>query len=168
MKHFILGLLLCLLVSPALADAPRAVVFDFELIDTSLTGEMKGANKDETARLAKMAPILRSKLTAADRYEVVDLGPQEAVAKASNLQACGGCDVEIAKKLGADVSITGTVQKASETLFTINIYVRDVKTGKVINAMSADVRNNTDEGWARGLDYLIRNRLLAASGKAPQ
>jgi hypothetical protein len=52
------------------------------------------------------------------------------------------------------------VQKVSELILNINIYVRDTKTGELLNAYSADVRNNTDESWMRGLSYLIRNRLL--------
>ncbi len=118
--------------------------------------------------MAKLAPLLREKLAASGRYEIVDLGPEAATAKAANLQACGGCDVAIAKKLDADLSITGTVQKVSELILNINIYVRDVKTGQLSDAFSVDIRDNTDQSWMRGLDYLIRNRLLASPEKAAQ
>jgi hypothetical protein len=166
MIRFASSLLLCLFATAAMAAPIRAVVFDFEMVDTSLTGEMKGVNKEETARLGKMSPILREKLAASGKYDIIPLGAEEATAKAANLQSCGGCDVAIAKKLGADVSITGTVQKASERIFNINIYLRDTKTGELTQAFSADVRNNTDESWMRGLDYLIRNRLLAIDENA--
>jgi hypothetical protein len=160
--------LMALFAAPALA-APKAVVFDFELIDTSLGGEMHGTRPEERVRLAKMAPELRDKLGASGRYEIVPLGAEEAEAKAVNLQSCGGCDVAMAKKLGADLSITGTVQKVSDILLNVNIYIRDVKTGEMTEAMTADVRNNTDDSWARGLSYLIRNRLLVAPEKpAPE
>jgi hypothetical protein len=168
MMRFAFSFLVCVLATAAMAAPPRAVVFDFELIDTSLTGEMRGVNKGETVRLAKLAPELREKLAASGLYDIVDLGPEEAAAKAANLQACGGCDVAIAKKLGADLSITGTVQKVSELILNINIYVRDVKTGQLSNAYSVDIRDNTDESWLRGLSYLIRNRLLASPEKAAQ
>jgi hypothetical protein len=160
MMRFLLAFCFSSLVTAAFAAPPRAVIFDFELVDTSLTGEMRGINRDETARLAKMSPMLRDKLSASARYDVVPLGAEEAAAKAANLQSCGGCDVAIAQKLGADLAITGTVQKVSETILNINVYVRDTKTGELLNAYSADVRNNTDESWMRGLSYLIRNRLL--------
>jgi len=160
MMRFILILLVSLFASAAIAAPPRAVVFGFELIDTSLTGEMRGVNKDETARLDRLAPELREKLAATGRYEIIPLTPEaEAAAKAANLQSCGGCDVSIAGKLGADFSITGTVQKVSELILNINIYVRDVKTGRLVNAYSVDIRDNTDLSWSRGLDYIIRNRL---------
>lgn len=160
MLRFALVLFFSVVATASMAGPPRAVVFSFELIDTSLTGEMRGVNKAETARLDRMAPELREKLAATGRYEIIPLTPEaEAASKAANLQSCGGCDVAIARKLGADVSITGTVQKVSELILNINIYIRDVKTGKLLNALSVDIRDNTDLSWSRGLDYLIRNRL---------
>jgi hypothetical protein len=159
-------MLIC--ATAAIAAPIRAVVFDFELIDMSLTGEMKGKSKDELGRLAKMAPELRNRLQASGRYEIIPLGVEEAKAKAANLQSCGGCDVVMAKRLGADVSITGTVQKASERIFNITVYLRDTKSGDLTQALSADIRDNTDEAWARGLSYLIRNRLLTEPEKAVQ
>jgi hypothetical protein len=44
----------------------------------------------------------------------------------------------------------------------MNIYVRNVATGELIAAMSADMRGNTDKSWSRALDFLVRNRLLPA------
>jgi hypothetical protein len=141
----------------------RAAVFDFELIDTSLQGEMQGANANEHARLARLAPALREKLAASDIYEPVDMAPVEAKARRENMQTCGGCDAELASEAGADVAITGTVQKVSNLILNINIFVRDAKTDALIKAMSVDIRGNTDESWTRGLDFLAKNRLLAAS-----
>jgi uncharacterized protein YeeX (DUF496 family) len=67
----------------------------------------------------------------------------------------------MAKRLGAELAITGTVQKVSNLILNMNIYVRDVSSGATVTAMSADMRGNTEESWSRALDYLIRNRLLA-------
>ena len=44
----------------ALADSPmRVAVFDFELIDTSLEGELLGPQEAETGRLAAVSDQLR-------------------------------------------------------------------------------------------------------------
>ena len=75
--------------------------------------------------------------------------------------------MEYAQKLGADLSITGLVQKVSALILNMNIYLRDVHTGKLITGMSADFRGNTDESWSRAMSYLIRNRLLAPNYGAP-
>jgi Protein of unknown function (DUF2380) len=65
------------------------------------------------------------------------------------------------QRIGAELAITGTVQKVSNLILNMNIYVRDASTGATIAAMSADMRGNTDESWSRTLDWLVRNRLLA-------
>ncbi|GAC1561563.1 MAG: DUF3280 domain-containing protein [Beijerinckiaceae bacterium] len=158
------------LLFPALAAAEpmKIAIFDFELIDTSLEGQMKGPNADEQARLARLAPALRTKLAASDRYTIIDTTPVEARAHAQNLQSCGGCDAELARAVGAAVALTGTVQKVSNLILNLNIYLRDAKDGRLLQAMSADFRGNTDESWARALDWLVRNRLLAeAAPKSP-
>jgi hypothetical protein len=159
------GIFLFLLLSTAASarDAmpQRAAVFDFELIDTSLQGSMYGTSPAEKARLERLGHQLRKRLAESGRFEPVDISPVQAAAHASNLQACGACDADFAKKVGADLSITGTVQKVSDLILNVNLYVRDVPTGNITAVMSADMRGNTDESWSRTLDWLIRNRLLA-------
>jgi hypothetical protein len=46
--------------------------------------------------------------------------------------------------------------------------LRDTYTGRLVTAMSADFRGNTDESWSRATSYLLRNRLLAPNYGAPQ
>jgi hypothetical protein len=53
------------------------------------------------------------------------------------------------------------VQKVSNLILNVNIYVRDVATENLVARMSADFRGNTDESWSRAVEYLVRNRLLA-------
>ena len=105
---------------------------------------------------------MRKALAASGRYEAADIGPVAEAARGSNLQACGGCDGDYAKKIGAAFSITGTVQKVSNLILNISIYVRDAASGNVILSMNADMRGNTDESWSRALKWLIKNRLLTS------
>jgi hypothetical protein len=145
----------------AFAGGPTTAVFDFELIDTSLEGATNGPRADEQARLVRTSDQLRKRLTESGRFTVIDIAPVEGEARASNLQACGGCDTGLAKRIGAELAVTGTVQKVSNLILNMNIYVRDVSTGRSVAAMTADMRGNTDESWSRALEWLIRNRLLA-------
>jgi Protein of unknown function (DUF2380) len=161
MLAWLLLLLSLFSASPAAAEPVRVAIFDFELIDTSLDGEMKGTRPEEKARLAKLAPVLREKLAASDRYLVVDTEAVGERARAQNLQACGGCDATLAREAGADVAVTGTVQKISNLILNLNIYLRDAKDDRLLQSMSADFRGNTDESWSRALSYLVRNKLLA-------
>jgi Protein of unknown function (DUF2380) len=150
------------------ADVQAVAVFDFELIDTSLEGAINGLRADEQARLGRLSGQLRQRLAESGRFSLVDITPIASEARASNLQACGGCDTRLAKHVGAAFAITGTVQKVSNLILNMSIYIRDVPSGRTIAAMSADMRGNTDESWSRTLDWLIRNRLLAPGHGARQ
>ena len=152
--------------SVALADPPKLAVFDFELIDTSLPGEFYGS-KPEEARLVRISEQLRKELADSGKFQVLDIAPVREAASRANLQACGGCDLKLAGQIGADLEITGLVQKVSNLIINLNIYLRDVKTGTLITVASADMRGNTDESWSRTMSYLIRNRLLAPNYGKP-
>jgi Protein of unknown function (DUF2380) len=143
------------------AEPPKVAVFDFELIDTSLQGEVQGPRRDEQERLVQAGEQLRAALRDSGRFRVLDIASVNDAAHHSNLQACGGCDVKLAGDIGADLAITGTVQKVSNLILNMNIYLRDVHTGQPVAAMTADMRGNTDESWTRTMAWLIRNRLLA-------
>jgi hypothetical protein len=160
MRALICFAALLLTGSVALADPPKLAVFDFELIDTSLPGEFYGS-KPEEARLVRISEQLRKALIESGRFQVLDIAPVRDAARHANLQACGDCDLKLAGELGAELEITGMVQKVSNLIINLNIYLRDVKTGTMIAAASADMRGNSDEAWSRTMSYLIRNRLLA-------
>jgi hypothetical protein len=155
------------IATPARADPPKVAVFDFELVDTSLQGEVYGARLDERDRLMRAGDQLRKELADSGKFTVVDVAPVNAAAHGSNLQACGDCEVRFADQLGADLAITGVVQKVSNLILNMNIYLRDVHTGQIVTAVSADLRGNTDESWSRAMSYLLRNRLLAPNYGAP-
>jgi Protein of unknown function (DUF2380) len=160
--------LIILMSAPAYAEPAKIAVFDFELVDTSLQGEVDGPRADEQRRLREAGDQLRKALAESGKFVVLDIAPVLAAAHASNLQACGGCDVKYAQQLGADLAITGVVQKVSNLILSMNIYLRDTNTGRLVTAMSADFRGNTDESWSRATSYLLRNRLLAPNYGAPQ
>ena len=111
------------------ADPPRLAVFDFEMIDTSPDGEMHGKRKDEQERLLRVGDQVRKELGDSGKFRIVDIAPVNAAAHQSNLQACGGCDVKLARELGADFEITGVVRKVSNLILGITMLVRDTRTG---------------------------------------
>ncbi|MDX2265855.1 MAG: DUF3280 domain-containing protein [Hyphomicrobiales bacterium] len=160
MKPIFAALLLFFVWFAPAAALPRAVVFDFELIDTSAEGDLRGKREDETKRLGLMGQTLRDALAAKRLYEVVDVSPVRAqVAKERALHDCNGCVERIAAPLGVDVAFIGYVQKVSNLILNVNVEIRDVKTGAVLKVVSADIRSNTDQSWLRGLNFLIDNRL---------
>jgi hypothetical protein len=165
---FALIALMLTVTSPACAGPTKVAVFDFELVDTSLQGEVDGPRTDEQRRLVNAGDQVRKALAESGQFAVLDIAPVNAAAHGSNLQACGGCDVQLAQRLGADLAITGVVQKVSNLILNMNFYLRDARSGNLITSMSADFRGNTDESWSRAASYLLRNRLLAPNYGLPQ
>lgn len=147
------------LTAPGLASAApaEAAYFGFNLINTS----QEPVDDAERARLAQVEARLREGLTEAGRYAFVDVAP---VAKKAglyeNLAHCNGCDAALAAELGADVAITAEVQKTSNLILHMSVYIRDAATGDLVGGGSADIRGNTDETWLRAVNYILRNRIL--------
>jgi len=150
------------------AEPPRLAIFDFEMIDTSLQGQVYGPREDERDRLLRAGDQLRKELGESGKFEILDISPVNVAAHQNNLQACGGCDVRLARQLNADLEITGVVQKVSNLILNINVFMRDAHTGRLMAVASVDMRGNTDESWLRATRYLIRERLLAPNYGTPQ
>ena len=130
---------------------------------------MDGARADQEARLDRLTADLKAQLAASGRYEIIDLTPVEAdYARLAPMRGCNGCDIDLAKELGATQGMVGIVQKVSNLILDVAIYVRDVETGRVVQVAKTSIRGNTDESWQRGLRFLVDKRLLAAPpGGAP-
>lgn len=161
--------LVALMPVTATQAATRTVaVFNFELIDTSLEGSIDGPRADEARRLDMITQALRSWFAGLGTVRLADTAPVAARAAAVHLQECGACDADLARRVGAHLSVTGTVQKVSNLILNMNISVRDVASGKRLAAMSADMRGNTDESWMHTLHWLERNRLAAAVAEVTQ
>src|SRR5689334_11238161 len=101
---------------PACAQPHSAAVFEFELTDTARQDQLAPHNAEHLARLALVSEELRKKLAESGRFTILDIAPVAADARAANLQSCGGCDVSLARKLGADYAITGMVYKVSDLI----------------------------------------------------
>src|SRR6266478_3232915 len=86
-KSYLVTLWAVLFVSCGPTVAQSVAVFDFELIDTSLEGAIRGVRPDEQERLARLSDQLRQRLRDSGRLSLVDITPIAREAPASNLQA---------------------------------------------------------------------------------
>ncbi len=151
------------MIPAGLEAAPlKAAFFPFELIDSGQGGMGVAPPAEEAARLGLIGDLLKQRLTAPGIYEPVDLkGSAQVIAGSPALRDCDRCANEIARGAGAEIAIVGWVQKVSNLILNINIRVSDARSGHVLAAASADIRGNTDESWTRGIEWLVKNRLLA-------
>ena len=161
---------LALAVLPAVAmAAEKAIIFPFDLIDQSQQFEIglmpKGIDPEEKRRLQVISEELTRLMKESGRYEVVDTAPiAKEIDDKSPIHKCNGCEDDLAKKVGADIAFIGTVRKASDVLFTVSIYVRDVKNQKIIHQGSSEIYGNTDKMWLRAVNYIVDRRLYADKG----
>lgn len=166
-RRALLAAALLLLPPPALAAEGTAVaVFDLELYDTSLEGELRGVDPAETARLAGLTALLRDAVAARADMTPVDTTPlRERLATMPALYTCGGCEAKLAHELGADRSVSGFVYKVSTLIIYITVAVRDTASGRLLEEASVSIRGNTDESWRHGMDTLLRRYLFKADGR---
>ena len=83
--------------------------------------------------------------------------PADAVAAIKNPVNSNRRDTKIAAEMGARYAISGEVQKVSNLILAVNLYVRDAATGKSVRAGAVDIRGNNDESFRRGYSYLLKN-----------
>jgi hypothetical protein len=118
----------------------------------------------ERARLASIESLFKAQLEASGRYKFVTV-PADAAAKIAagpEIGACGGCEFEYGKQIGADYAAWILVQKVSDLILNLNVYIADVAARKLAFVHSVDIRGDTDESWTRGITYLVKNYLLAS------
>ena len=145
--------------SVAAQDKPKLAFFGFALINTS----PQPTTPAEEARLRLLDDLLTEKLTASGRYAVVAIPPalRAEIAAGPEIRDCNGCERGFALRAGADRAAWGTVQKVSNLILNINLYIEDAQSGRMEFVRSVDIRGNTDESWRHGLDYMLRHYLFA-------
>lgn len=140
------------------AEVPRVAFFGFSLINTSL----EPTKPEERKRLQMLDDLFRQKLDASGRFHILAIPPelQRQIASGAEIRNCNGCERDYAVRAGAGWAAWGTVQKVSDLILNINVYMEDARSGKMEFVKSVDIRGNTDESWRHGLDYLLRHYLF--------
>lgn len=157
--------LAALLASPAAAqpvwDGAKAAFFGVTFLDTSTEGDINGVRPDETARLEKLEAYIATSLQE-NGLVLVDLEPvREELGRTTNPSKCNGCDIKMARELGARYAVVSEVQKVSNLILAVNIYVRDAETGGQVAGQAVDIRGNTDDTWIRGARYILQRNIFA-------
>ena len=159
--RFLAAFLFLMTVSGAVAEPLKTIVFDIELIDMSQEAD-QGLRDDQTRRLRLVSDELRQLLQASPQIQLVDLTPRLAeISQKAPLYKCNGCDVDLARDLGADLLVSGIVQKTSNLILSFALTIKDARTGKPIRGGQADIRGNTDDSWLRGIRWIAKNRFLS-------
>ena len=157
----LLLLISALATAPAVADQLRTVA----LLGVQFLNDheaLEPTTDAERARLRSLAELLKSKLEATGRYKFLPITDRLAakIAAGPEIGNCGGCEFDYGKKIGTDLAAWIVVQKVSNLILNINVYVADVALRKLSFVHSVDIRGDTDESWTMGMTYLIKNYML--------
>ncbi|WP_439542702.1 DUF3280 domain-containing protein [Hyphomicrobium sp.] len=116
----------------------------------------------ERARMTKVGNSFKEQLEISGQFDVKPVPEKMAaeIAAGQTLGECGGCELDYGAKLGVDRIAWINVQKVSNLILNLNVYMADVKEKKMTFVRSVDIRGNTDESWTRSLKYLVKNYLL--------
>lgn len=145
----------------AASDLPKSVAL-LNVAFINDHGDLEPTTAAEQARIVLIGSLFKAKLEASGRYKFLAI-PKDAQAKISagpEIGACGGCEFAYGNEIGADDAAWIVVQKVSDLILNINVYMADVAAKKMAFVHSVDIRGNTDESWTRGLTYLLKNYLL--------
>lgn len=153
------------LVTPATASNAKSVA----LLGTHFQNDnemYEPTSAEERSRLEKVGEAFTHQLANSGQFEVKPV-PQAMAAKigaGQTLGECGGCELDYGAALGVDEIAWINVQKVSNLILNLNVYIADVKTKKMTFVRSVDIRGNTDESWSRSVTYLVKNYLLPGQG----
>jgi hypothetical protein len=154
----VLGVALC--SAQTLSSEPRSLAFlgvhlqnDNEMYEPT--------SKAELDRLVKTERTFKNSLASVG-YRFVDVNSdlKKRIKDGQTPGECGGCELAYGKELGAEQVAWITVQKVSNLILNMNVYMADVATNKMTFVKSVDIRGNSDESWERSISYLMRNYLL--------
>lgn len=149
---------------PSAAAEPGLVkiaVFDFELDDRSAGGGIVAMDAADAKHLRLSTEEARRLLAASGRYSVVDTGSAAGkVDAAGGIRHCSGCEASLAGALGAEQSLAGILTRITRTEYTLQIVVRDARTGAVLANAFTGLRMGANYSWPRGTRWLVTNRVL--------
>jgi hypothetical protein len=144
------------------AAAPiKIAVFAFELEDTTPAAANGAGPTSSEQSLQKVTSAARDQLTSSGRYSTVSIdGADAQPVRDRTLRSCDGCEAAIALKLGAQQSMIGVVNRATQTDYYINVVIRDARSGKILVSEGANFAGD-EPGWPTGVRMLIKHQVLA-------
>jgi Protein of unknown function (DUF2380) len=141
------------------AAGPTLLVLPLGLTDTS--GEMPPHTQEHKDRLAALTRYLSQMLAADGLYTVIDPTPiAAAIDKASAsqpLDACNGCERDLARQVRAERVLIGRVDKVSTLIGSLRLNIEDVATGRSVFSRVLSFRGDTDDAWQHAVRFFVRD-----------
>jgi hypothetical protein len=165
---FAVALACCVATVPVrAADAP-ALAYLGTYLQNDNAG-LEPTTDAERARISRTGEEFTQQLADSGKFRIAELSAEQRARIGDGQQPgeCGGCEIDYGKAAGADIVAWIKVQKVSNLILNMNVYMLDVATGRQLLVRSVDLRGNTDDSWSRSLKYLVKNLVLPANLKPP-
>jgi hypothetical protein len=142
----------------------KIAVFAFELDDRSAGGGIVEQDATDVESLKGATEEARRLLAGSGRYSLVDVaGAVDELQSSDGIRHCNGCEASLAGKLGADRSLAGIITRITRTEYTLQIVVRDARSGAVLSNDFTGLRMGANYSWPRGVKWLMNKGILSAS-----
>jgi hypothetical protein len=159
---FVAAAMLTLAVTPAAAvdaaNEPTSAAFlGFRFIANATPMEPQ-----EEARLEQVEETFKTKLQQAGLYTFTPVtdAMKSRIAQGQPPGECSGCEIDYGRELKVPVVMWGTIQKTSNLILNLNIYMADVNASKMTFVKSVDMRGNTDETWQQAVNYMVKRYII--------
>jgi hypothetical protein len=117
---------------------------------------------EEETRLGQIETTFKRQLQEAGLYTFTAV-PDDLKARIAQGQSpgeCSGCEIDYGRELKVPTVMWGTVQKTSNLILNLNVYMADVNGRKMTFVKSVDMRGNTDETWQQAVTYLVKRYII--------
>ena len=170
------GVLVMIASGPALAG-PKVAVMPLDLADQTAESALTSdpylvlsrpkISLEERKRLELATREMERQLHEKLQLEVVDVGPfAPEIGEAAPFYKCDACELAIARKAGADLVVTGNIQKITLMILNLNVMIRDAVSGHIAGTYTVPLRDNSDAGWLRGVAKVVEQHVAARGGEA--
>jgi hypothetical protein len=157
----VFGLALLAFATVTVAATPETKLV---VLDVEISGDLGGPALalEHQARLNLASTRLRESLSRTGLYQLVDnTSAQSTIDEAKSrylyLHDCNGCDLDIARQLGADQVLVAWVNRVSALILSLTYEIHDVATGQITARKSFGFRGDNDTSWTRAIDYMVRD-----------
>ncbi|HEX2492342.1 MAG TPA: DUF3280 domain-containing protein [Steroidobacter sp.] len=133
------------------------------IMDIELTGDLGGPEltPEHEARARMASDRLRAELGRTQLYEIADNArAQETIRRFEAIQylhQCNGCELDIARALGAEQVLVAWVHRVSNLILALNYEIRRTPSGTVVARNSFSFRGDNDPAWMHAVDSLVED-----------
>ena len=134
------------------------IVLDFEMLGDTSVEYLK---QNDAVLMKKFSKVFREQLKQQAVFDVINDKESMAVIEQKGqqqfLHRCNGCELDLARELGARQVVVPWIFRTSILIQSLIIEIRDVETGQLILKRPSNFRGNTDKAWEKTLLYAIND-----------